>query len=283
MVSIVKHKGSDAVYAKHDPATAIASLFRPVCPGRRPKGLDITITHDGSSLRFVCFEWLDMRDQSVLLAAISLAGLEGDWLSAESPSEGAQKLWLGLEPEALALRDKARAFKTTRYALLLAAGMTDSKQNYKRLEEILFRLSNVGCGVRTPDGFWSMHMMSFSVSADSTINIALNGRFAKAITGYHHIRISLKERHELKSDIARLVHAQICARLKPGKFWSYNIDNFAENLWGEIAANKKTLENRRKSVLGGFCMVLKLSNWQGKISGRGSKMKAEIFRPPADF
>lgn len=279
MASIVKRRGSSAVYAKHDPATALASLFRPVAPGRRPKGLDVSIEHNGCSLRFVCFEWLDMRDQSVLLAAISLAGLDGDWLSAESPSEGAKKLWLELEPEELALSDKARAFKTTRYALLQAAGMADTKQNYERLQKILFRLSNVGCGARSPAGFWSMHMMSFSASVDGSINIALNSRFAKAITGYHHIKISLKERFALKSDMARLVHAQVCARLRPGNSWTYNIDSVAENLWGEKSQEKKTMENRRKSVQNGFSELLNLPQWKGKIFDRGTQMKVEIFRP----
>lgn len=288
MASIVKHKGSDAVYVKHDPATALASLFRPVAPGRRPKGLDVTIKHNGSSLRFVCYEWLDVRDQSVLLAAVSLAGVtnfagkEGGFLSAQSTGENGKKLWLALEPEELALEDKAIAFSTTRYALLKAAGMADTKQNYQRLEEILFRLSNVGCGVRTPAGFWSMHMMSFHLSSDGFIDIALNGRFAKAIVGHHHVRISLKERQELKSDVARLVHAQVCARLRPGKSWEYNIDNFAESMWGEKSSNKNTLKLRRSSVVSGFKELFKLPGWLGNTSGVGIQLKAKVIRPPSN-
>src|SRR5680860_830405 len=66
----LKKRESSVTHAKHDPATALASLFRPITKGRRPGGLQIDAFFDGLSIKFMVWRALDTRDQSVLLAAI---------------------------------------------------------------------------------------------------------------------------------------------------------------------------------------------------------------------
>ena len=150
MATLVEHRGGDVDHARLDPALALVSLFRPACRGRRPGGLTIEHEHNGLRLKFNIWQALDSRDQSVLLGAIGLAGMlaavgETNGLGAEVEHPRGQQLWLDLKPEESAVMDKAIVVKTTRYALLQAAGMDDQGKSYDRLEDCLERLSMVGC------------------------------------------------------------------------------------------------------------------------------------------
>jgi len=93
-------------YARCDPALWLASLFRTIYRGHRPGGLTIEHEHNGLNLKFNVWQALDVRDQSVLLAAIALAGVLGrQELHADIPHCRAKKLWQRLQPEDMAVMD----------------------------------------------------------------------------------------------------------------------------------------------------------------------------------
>jgi len=273
----IKGRYSPVDHARHDPATALASLFRPITKGRRPGGLQIESEFDGMKLKFMIWRALDTRDQSVLLAAIGMAGMENRELHSDVSGERGQRLWLDLKPQEEAQFDRAIVVTTTRYALIQAAGLADNGQNYGLLEECLERLSMVGSKAEKEGFQWSMNLLSWAEAPDGRINIALNSRFATALGG-HHVRVSLDERRQLNSEPAQLAHAWLSAWLKPGKTQSLSLDKMAEKVWGAPSKNESTTRSRRDRINKGLNEVSELNGWNLKIEGRGKKAKATIQR-----
>ena len=283
MATLVEHRGGDVDHARHDPALALVSLFRPVCRGRRPGGLTIEHEHDGLRLKFNVWQALDSRDQSVLLGAIGLAGMlaavgETNGLGAGVTHPRGQQLWLDLEPSANAVVDRAIVVKTTRYALLQAAGLDDKGRNYGLLEDCLERLSMVGCRARKDGYDWSMRLLSYAETPEGQIHIALNPRFAEALSG-HHVHVSLTERRSLHSDTAQLAHTWLSAWLRQGGSNSIRLDRLAEKVWGPPSKTASTNRSRRERIGKALDEISKMHGWIVKIEGRGASAKATINRP----
>lgn len=280
----VNHHGGDVDHARQDPALALVSLFRPVCRGRRPGGYSVEHEHDGLRLKFNIWQALDSRDQSVLLGAIGLAGMlsssgEIKELDANVEHPRGQQLWFELQPTDRAVMDSAIVVQTTRYAVLQAAGLDNKGRNYGLLEECLERLSMVGCRARTKDGYdWSMRLLSYAVTPDGHLHIALNPRFAAALSG-HHVRVSLSERRELCSDTAQLTHAWLSAWLRQGHTNTIRLDRLAEKVWGPTSKNKSTTRSRRSLMIKALGHITTLHGWKVEIEGQGSSAKATIRRP----
>ena len=281
MGTLVKHRGSSVEYAKQDPALALVSLFRPICRGKRPGGLAFESEYDGLRLKFNVWQALDVRDQSVLLAAVGLAGLldnELKELHSGITHPRGQQLWLDLEPSEAAVMDRAIVLRTTRYALLQAAGMGDRAKDYGVLEDCLERLSMVGCRARK-DGFdWSMRLLSYASSDDGTIHVALNPRFAEALAG-QHVRVSLIERHALGGEVAQIMHAWLSAWIRPGRAGTIALDKLADKVWGSRSANASTLTTRRDRITRALKELGGLEGWSVTLSGRGAGAVAEVSRP----
>ena len=283
MATLVEHRGGDVDHARHDPALALVSLFRPVCRGRRPGGITIEHEHDGLRLKFNVWQALDSRDQSVLLGAVGLAGMlaavgETNGLGAEVTHPRGQQLWLDLEPSESAVMDRAIVVKTTRYALLQAAGLDDKGRNYGLLEDCLERLSMVGCRARKDGYDWSMRLLSYAETPEGQIHIALNPRFTEALSG-HHVHVSLTERRALHSDTAQLAHAWLSAWLRQGGSNSIRLDRLAEKVWGPPSKTASTNRSRRERIGKALGEISKLHGWIVKIEGRGASAKATIKRP----
>lgn len=280
---LVNHKGSDVDHARQDPSLAMVSLFRPVCRGRRPGGFSIEHEHSGYKFKFNLWQALDSRDQSVLLGIIGLAGMlefagETAMLHAQVEHPRGQSLWLALDAKASAESDSALVVKTTRYALLQAAGLDDKGRNYGLLENCLERLSMVGCRVRKDGYDWSMRFLSYIETPTGEIHVALNPRFAEAIAG-HHVHVSLIERHSLHSDTAQLAHAWLSAWMRQGTSNGIRLDKLAEKVWGPPSKASATNRKRRERIGKALHEIQDLSGWKVQIQGRGGAAKAIIKRP----
>lgn len=278
MSSLIDLRGSDVSFALQDPATALASLFRPVCRGRRPLGLKVQTKFDGLDLMFTCFEWLDTRDQSILLAAVGMAGIDHAKLSASAAGELGQQLWADLEPAKDALKGQALVITTTYYALLEAAGLPTRGADYDRVKDILYRLSQVGCRVKKDGYDWSMRMLSYASRPDGTIHIALNDRFAEALAG-QNVRISLDERRQLKGDATQVLHAWLTATTRAGSkgFWT-SLDALSIRVWGVAAQNAST-QRYRRLVLTEAISEIEALGWKVEQKGRGARHQVRVARP----
>lgn len=269
-------------FAKYDPATALACLFRPVCRGKRPV-LNVDYRFDGLRLRFVCHEAPDVREQSILLAAIGLAGLDSLPLDQSSAGTIGKQLWLDLEPMEQAIFDTATVVTCSYYQLLQAAGMdTTSKRSYDQLKEVLWRLSTISCRAYKDGYDWSMKVLSYAARPDGKISIAMNSRFAAALAG-QHVRISLEERRALAvkqkgSEVAELLHCYLTAWIRDGHGQRIYVDNLASKVYGNESKNENTVRDRRAKVVLALRLIEKLESWSIEIVGTGTATMTEIKR-----
>lgn len=275
-----KDKQIEVEYARHDPALALVSLFRPIYDTKdRPGGLTIETSHDGLHLKFAIWQALDAHDQLVLLTAIGFAGISGQDLYADTANVKAQQLWQSLEPMNQAEADRAIVVTTTRYRMLKAIGEGKGGKNYDSLEDCLERLSNVGCRARKEGYDWSMKLLSYSLSPDDTLHIALNSRFATALTG-QYVHVSLHERQKLNKDPAKLAHAWLSAWLRPGRTQSISIDKLSEKVWGEASkSSDAAIRKRRQRIKEAIDEINLLKGWHIELTGKGKRCLAQVSRP----
>lgn len=271
---------SKVTFARTDRATATASLFRPITRGRRPIGLKVFADYEETKLTFTSYEWLDSRDQTILLALIGMAGIESVNITSDASGEIGKKLWAGLNPLNSALGDYGAVVETTLYKLLQAAGMNDDTKTYTRVKEIIDRLSQVNCKAQSDGWQWSMRFLSYAFHDDGTLVVALNARFAQALAqGSTYARINLEERRQLDGDIAQLVHSWLNATVRAGNTFRIGIDKLVIRIWGVEAQNDATKRKRRTLVTGALEEIQRLKGWNVSVSGRGVDAKAFIKRP----
>ena len=279
----VRHRGGDVTHARQDPALALASLFRPLHRGRRSGGLTIEYMHGGRQVQFNLWRGLDSRDQSVLLGAVGLAGMltavdDTYRLPTTFVRPVGTRLWLDLNRCEDAARDHAVVLRTTRYALLQAAGLDNKGRNYGLLEDCLRRLSLVSCRVRGDDYSWTMQLLSYLETREGHLHIALNTRCARALSG-PHVHVSLTERRELRREIAPLAHAWLSAWLREGSGGGIRLDTLAEKIWGRASRNASTTRSRRERLAKALDEIGKLAGWTVIRTGRGTSATAHIKRP----
>lgn len=247
--------------------------------GHRPLGLKVPTTFDNSVVIFTCCEWLDVRDQSILLAAIALAGLRPSEVGAESKSPIGQQLWSGLQPLSDALGGRALVLTTTYYRLLRAANLATRDHDYTRVRDSLYRLAQVGCRVQRDGYDWSMRLLSYVSAPDGEIHIAFNTRFADALSHGQHVRVCLEERSRLKNDTPKLLHAWLSAITRPGArgFWM-GLDSVAKRIWGSDCEVAATQSWRRGQLVKALREIAQLG-WGVEQKGRGIRHQMRVHRP----
>lgn len=267
-------------FARTDRATATASLFRPITRGKRPVGLKVIADYDETKLTFTSYEWLDSRDQTILLALIGMAGIESVNITSDASGEIGKKLWAGLNPLNSALGDYGAVVETTLYKLLQASGMPDDTKTYTRVKEIIYRLSQVNCRAQSEGWEWSMRFLSYAFHDDGTLVVALNARFAQALTqGSTYARINLEERRQLDGDIAQLVHSWLNATVRAGNTFQIGIDKLVIKIWGVEAKIDATSRKRRTLIVRALEEISELKGWKISFRGRGLDTIATIKRP----
>lgn len=279
-------------YALTDPATALASIFRPVASkGHRERGLIVKVSFDGFELTFRGAEVLDARDQSALLACCALAAMSGLNITRRSRGKVGKLLWenLSIETDAeaesstasteeiLEMALQAATFDTTSYQLLTIMDMPTNALAYQRLAESLERLASTTCIVKRGGYTCSMNLLSFASAPDGALSIAINPKFTAAFTG-QHIKTSIEERNLLKTDISRLTHALLTARVREGGIFAYSVPLLSQHTWGGVAENSATERQRWKQVRDALSAINDLEGWRIEITGTGKASKAIVSR-----
>ncbi|MBB6288928.1 MULTISPECIES: replication protein C, IncQ-type [unclassified Pseudomonas] len=272
-------RGKDAIYTILDPALAAASLFRAYKYGERPVGLAVEHRHDNTHFLFTCYEWLDVRDQSILLAIVGLAGLGRDLLGAESDSLITRRLWSELHPLRDALGGSALLLTTTCYQLLTAANLPTRAGDYGRLKDSLYRLSQVGCRARRDGYDWSMRLLSVDTAPNGEVLIALNSRFVQALFDGQYVKVCLKERRMLDGDPAKLLHAWLSATVHENSecYWT-GLDTVSQRIWGPMSDNSATKRWRRAQSRKALVEISEIG-WRVKFRGEGIRSHFRIYRP----
>jgi hypothetical protein len=251
-----------ASFSKFDPAHLFDGLFMPMKGVKREIGKDGVLRRPrllvpqrdfgGIKVGFQGFEQLGVDDQSVLLAIAARLGIDGLTIENNNLDPIAKQLRLGFDFEKEE-SSKLAAKKTTLRSLLIDAGYNPSKST-DIIKNSLNRLANAQ--IREQDGKgWDRRANLISVVFNEQTGetfIAANPRLTTAIFAEgQYVKISLFERNQLNSEVAKLLHAWLCSHIRPGeKLGNGNgakIETLMPHIWGPYAlsVSAKVLSVRR--------------------------------------
>ena len=251
-------------FAKADPALSMATIFRPVTKGRRPRGLDIE-TSFGTDIKiaFSIHTGLDTMDQTYLLTLTALAGLDYQVIDGDTEGETGRALWREINaPGNSGFRGEAAIVETTMHELIKAGGAKSSGATYDAVRKSLKRLANVSITVTTPTEEYSQRLLSYRFEfATGRLVVAMNSRICAALAGAH-VRISLSERKDLSLDAAKIGHAFLCAWMRPGDTRVINLDTLTTRVWGGEAIADSTQRTRNKTLRSAIIELNNLPGWK---------------------
>lgn len=252
-------------FAQHDPATAMASLFRPVARGRRPKGLEVTATWGDVEIEFGVHTAVDTRDQTVLLTIMALSA-GGPQISAQSTGTIGQQLWLDLnEPGKVSFEGRSTVLDTNLHTIVRESGLKLGGSAYDSVRQSLKRLSRIDLIVRDGEKGsrreFSQRFLTYRVDERSgKVTVALNTRLAEALVG-HHVRVNLDERSILTTDAAQIAHAWLSAWIRPGTSSRIGLDNLIGKVWGDAQVSPSTNRKRRERLRAALDEIRHLRGW----------------------
>jgi hypothetical protein len=241
----------ELTHARHEPGHCLSGLFRSIKKGERKKGkLDVTYKTGDKKLRFVGFEFLGVDDLRVLQGLISMGGPSKLRLKLDgsAKTEIGRILAVALNPREYAKNMVARYIETTIYKLMKEIGYkTDSKPQYKLVDNSLTRMANVTMFVEIDGIKWSSNLLSFSLNEHTKeLSVALNPLVTRAILGEIKFTwIDMREVRSLKTDSARLIHERLCAWVNQGeKSKPVSLDKITSYVWPDPATDG-TMRKRR--------------------------------------
>ena len=257
-------------HATVDPVTPQSGLFRAVAdnPKLRPKGaVVLEHEHDGIRVQYRAAAQCDHVDWRTFLAIAALSGIDGERFNARDDVPPLPTLWDRFLTQGIAQTKDALRLRTTSYAVLKEAGLTDTGPNRKRLTETLIRLSSVRQflfkGGRVVSG---SNLLSFAHDEDSgELAIALSPQMARTILGEskQFIRVSLEDVRKLKDSAAVILHGVLSARLRPrdSRPASYHVDTLTDLAFGPTK-NAATRRKRRGRIKEALADLNRLPQWQ---------------------
>ncbi len=250
-------------YARMDPAHLFDGLFVPTNGKKRGRLFVAPRDFDGVNIGFQGFEQLGADDQSILLALAAQLGIDGLTIDATPPGEISRQLRLLLEfkdkdGNPLDTGEKLASRRTSLRSLLIDAGYgeIDSGKALKNARDSLNRLGNAQIRERTARG-WDRRCNLISVAFNDItgeIHVAANPRLTQAVFNGQHVKVSLFERNELESEVAKILHAWMCSNVRLGQSLGNgngaHIDTLAPHVWGQATTDASTkVKSNRRSLL----------------------------------
>lgn len=234
-------------FAFYDPAVgACDGLFTP----KRSKGqslYDVGRIWDYGVISFKG-EQMTAQHQSVLLAICAQTARDGLIIRGNEAEvqrhEGVLKLDGMLEDPDMSF------LMVSAYDLLLDANMGTGGKDYKALISILHEMSTVSLYREVsgkPKRISPLIAFPIAFKGD-LLPIRLNWRLAGSIFGQQNIRVSLNERRELRTPIARLAHCWLSCFIREGQSLmagkGAKVQTLAKHVWGNRPASDSVWRNR---------------------------------------
>jgi len=274
-------------YSKYDPAMTADGLFMP--RANIKKRVDIKRKHNQGTVRFLGPQ-LGVLHQSVLLAICARIGMEGGHVRPAEAKDDKKAVVELLDASDVAedLRAEAKDDKkavvelpgaydgakdqhvglleTSTYALMLDAGMSTGGKQYERLIECLTELAamTIYRSVKGKGGI--SRVISFSHIGDQ-LTISVNWRLTAAIFGAQNVQISLKERNQLGSSAAKILHTFLCAHTRLGTSFMagqpVKINTLKKHIFGEPdrQQSRSAVYKQKKQLTAALEEVSQLDGW----------------------
>lgn len=271
-----------AEYAKHDPALARMSIFRPVSKGKRnEKKLDIAFDYNGVNLRVESMELLDARDQTLLFVLIAMAGMEKEQIiNKDSTGPVGKELWEKMNSFAF-VEGHSIAFCTTFYRILKNCKMVPTGLNYKFIEDSLLRLAKTNITIKKGKQVTVTRLIvSLTFNEKEEVAIAINPRIAEAVTG-QYIVIDLEKRDLLKNDTAKILFSYLSSVINEGNKIPYiaKLETLIERTWGEEKEiSSSTTRGRKKQIKDALVMITQFKEWEIKLNGDLVSIKRKLVQ-----
>jgi hypothetical protein len=211
-------------------------------------------------------EQMTSAHQSVLLAICAQTARDGFLIRDNEADMEARQAVLGLGD---LLDDVDMSFvAVSAYDLLLDAGMGVGGKNYRALIGLLHEMSTVSIYREVPGKKKRISpLIQFPKTfRGDNLPIRLNWRLAASIFGKQNVRVSLNERRNLESPIAKIAHCWFSCFIREGQSLmagkGASLNTLASHVWGRRPASDAVWRKRRsdlkKALLG---EVGKLEGW----------------------
>lgn len=241
-------------YARLDPAHVFDGLFVPTKGKKRGRLLVEPRRFGKLEIGFQGFEQLGADDQSILYALTAQLGIERIVIDATSVGPVSKQLRLALDfsqDDGVQLASK----RTSLRSLLIDAGYQDpeSGRALKAAKESLNRLANTQIREINRQTGWDRRCNLISVSFNrktGEIYIAANPRLTGAVFQEQYVKVSLFERNELETEVAKVLHAWLCSNIRLGRALGNgngaHLDTFGPHVWGGAAWEGFAASDRSK-------------------------------------
>lgn len=253
-----------SAYARFDPTHLFDGLFVPTTGRKRGRLFVPSRTFGDFEISFQGFEQLGADDQSILLAISAQLGIEGLIIEHEPSGEISKELRLALELNK-SRRDPVASRKTSLRSILLDAGYSDGGKDFETIKNSLNRLRSAQIREKNKAGWDRVsNLISTDFNHESgEIYVAANPKLTEAIFFGQHVRISLYERKELKTEVAKILHCWLSSNIRPGgKLGNGNgahINTLAPHVWGQewLTMSPSQKSTRRKRLRDSFDEIKK--------------------------
>lgn len=258
---------------RYYPAMGLSTVFRPLPKGKRGK-LDVTYTpkEGGPTLQFRGADALGIPEQTLLLALVEIAQQSYSdnprqcLLHADSADPVGKVLWSGLYKHADS-GEQTVCFSTSWNELALHVKKTTGGSVQRLLQEQLKRLCETVVWEKEANAVIPRHqscLVSWLYGNDKKVHLALNYRLASALMGARYVQVSMAERHALRSDPAKGIHAFLCTVLKAGHALDIGVDTLTVRLWpGQgVQVPEGTRKSRGATVRNALKALAGLAGWE---------------------
>lgn len=227
-------------YARFDPTHVFDGLFVPTNGKKRGRLLVEPRRFGKLKIGFQGFEQLGADDQSILLALTTQLGIDGLVIDGTPAGPVSKQLRTSLsfnQDDGAPLASK----RTSLRSLLIDAGHNPDTSTEKA-KVSLNRLRATQIREIDPETGWDRICNLISVSFNhktGEIHVAANPRLTGAVFRGQHVKVSLFERNELESEVAKLLHCWLCSNIRLGQSLGNgngaHIDTLAPHIWGRVA------------------------------------------------
>ncbi|EJG1202404.1 hypothetical protein CWW59_RS23240 [Vibrio parahaemolyticus] len=299
--------------ARQHPTLFYSDIFTPVSRGRRKKAVEWKKQVGDTTVTIAMFNQLDIADQDLLLCILAMARTvvktfeeQSDYLITSEFSDDRQKKLITeleatfTEKDGAKLKPSDRSnfsvdqlpalvIKTNGYQLLSDLGRPMGGGDYKWLDESLTRLSRTSFELEDKrHKYGGSRLLSYMTDKETKeITITLNALSAHSVWAENgdYIYSDRRERHALKTDLARSLHDKLCARVRVGeKDRRFYIDNLLLSIYNDddpASLGKSAVTNRRASFKKATEEINSLPLWSAKVTGKGSNQLLTVSRKKA--
>jgi len=262
-------------------------LFRNLKKSKEPDKLDVTYQFSKTeSIEFVGAFALGLTELRLFQALVAMCGQSGLTIEEGVGSELAVFLRREMRVKGVPVIGTTIGVSSSYKQLMREMGVATTTDTAS-IRDSLKKLFSVAVFVKSGGIERAFHLLTYyeaelnpATASGGQLHVGLNPLITQAIlmTG-QFASLDMVEVRNLKGEVTRFLHHNLCGYIDPGKARSVGIDTLCVYVWPKVSDVEKTISNRRLSVRKGLAELQKMG-W--KI-GEYKKGVFRITRPAHVF